>query len=54
MNLFKEFKFKLRAKAEVYQDEQKIRMTATDAIPVDYVDGSREMLELIAELKKRI
>ncbi len=45
--LFKEYTFKVRAKQESYQSETKIRYTIVSMQGLDYVDASRELLDMI-------
>jgi replication factor A1 len=45
--VFKEYTFKLRAKMETYNDENKLKVTALSAEPINYVLSSRRLLDSI-------
>eukprot|EP01097_Dermamoeba_algensis_P005762 TRINITY_DN3638_c0_g1_i1.p1 TRINITY_DN3638_c0_g1~~TRINITY_DN3638_c0_g1_i1.p1 ORF type:complete len:492 (-),score=113.55 TRINITY_DN3638_c0_g1_i1:586-2061(-) len=47
--LFKSYKFKIRAKAETYQDEQRVKCNVTSVEPTDFVKDSKWLLEEIAK-----
>lgn len=47
LNNFRPYIFKVRAKAESWQDEMRVKCVIQDLTPLDFKDGSRELLELI-------
>jgi hypothetical protein len=49
--LFNSYTFKVRSKAEIYQDDVKVRSSVLDASIVDYVTASLEMITFIDSLK---
>ncbi|KAI8818562.1 uncharacterized protein EV422DRAFT_537495 [Fimicolochytrium jonesii] len=49
--LFKSWDFKVRAKAETYQDEAKVRTSVMSFVPVDYASASLELADMIEQLK---
>jgi replication factor A1 len=50
--LFKEFTFKVRAKAETYQDDKKVRSSVVQVQPIDFHKTSLEMISLIDSYKR--
>ncbi|KAL2913642.1 Replication factor A protein 1 [Polyrhizophydium stewartii] len=52
--LFKQYTMVVRAKAENYQDENKVRLSLQELIPIDHVSASREMIETITAILGRI
>ncbi|KAI9099508.1 hypothetical protein DFS34DRAFT_617799 [Phlyctochytrium arcticum] len=48
---FKSYTFKIRAKAETYQDEQKVGLSVVDTKPIDYAAVAHEMEEMIEQYK---
>jgi replication factor A1 len=47
---FKDFTFVVRAKVETYNDEQRVKYSCVDAIPIAYDKESRRLLESIKEM----
>jgi replication factor A1 len=50
--LFKEFSFKVRCKAETYQDEKKVRSAVVTVSPMDYMKSSLEIIQMIDSYKR--
>lgn len=48
---FKTFVFKLRAKVDSYNDEEKLKCTIVNVLDVDYESESKRMLEVIRKLE---
>ena len=46
-NNFMPYIFKVRAKAETWQDESRVKCVIQDLTPLDFKEGSRELLDLI-------
>ncbi|KAH6599691.1 hypothetical protein BASA50_002827 [Batrachochytrium salamandrivorans] len=51
--IYLEFLFDVRAKAEMYQDARKVRLTIVEAKPVNYAAASRDMLSTISAVLSR-
>ncbi|RKP01252.1 hypothetical protein CXG81DRAFT_4887, partial [Caulochytrium protostelioides] len=45
------YAFRLRAKSEIYQDENQIRYAAMSILPVDYAQASRHVIKMIEQLE---
>jgi replication factor A1 len=50
--LFKEFSFKVRSKAETYQDDKKVRSAVMNVHQVDFHKSCLDMIELIDSYKR--
>ncbi|GAA5797111.1 putative replication factor-A protein 1 [Helicostylum pulchrum] len=48
--LYKTYNFKVRAKEEVYNDSSRIKYQALEAIPIDFIKESKDMVESIEKL----
>jgi len=51
--LFNEFVFRLKIKEELYNEEQKVKITVVKADKVNYSAESRYMLDLISKFCRR-
>jgi len=50
--VFKEFNFKLRAKMETYNDENRVKVSVVNVDPIDYVTNGRRLLQKIKQFAK--
>jgi replication factor A1 len=50
--VFKDFNFKLRAKLENYNDERRVKVSAVNVEPIDYVTNSKRLIQRIKAYAK--